>query len=281
MSVAVRRIWLCADDYGMAPGVNKAIRQLIEQKRINATSVMVVGAAIDRAEVNALTASVVVNADCAIGLHVTLTAPFHPLTMHFKPLHGTRFLPLASLLQSAFLRRLDPEIIEAEVLAQISAFRDLFGRTPDYVDGHQHVQLFPQIRDGFLAAVKRSAPDAWARQCGRAIPQSARLANPKAFLLDALSATFRKKCVRTNTKFNAGFAGAYDFSAQKDFGELMRSFLDALPNGGLIMCHPGFVDETLSATDPVTLQREREFAYLSGNEFPLLLQACNATLARN
>ena len=39
-----RRIWLCADDYGISPGVNRAIRDLIERGRLNATSVMVVGA---------------------------------------------------------------------------------------------------------------------------------------------------------------------------------------------------------------------------------------------
>ena len=38
-----RRIWLCADDYGISPGVNRAIRDLIERGRLNATSVMVVG----------------------------------------------------------------------------------------------------------------------------------------------------------------------------------------------------------------------------------------------
>ena len=49
-----RRIWLCADDYGISPGVNRAIRDLIERGRLNATSVMVVGPAIGRDEVEAL-----------------------------------------------------------------------------------------------------------------------------------------------------------------------------------------------------------------------------------
>ena len=49
-----RRIWLCADDYGLSPGVNRAIRDLIERGRLNATSVMVVGPAIGRDEIEAL-----------------------------------------------------------------------------------------------------------------------------------------------------------------------------------------------------------------------------------
>ncbi len=52
-----RRIWLCADDYGLSPGVNRAIRDLIERGRLNATSVMVVGPAIGRDEVSALQAA--------------------------------------------------------------------------------------------------------------------------------------------------------------------------------------------------------------------------------
>ncbi len=45
-----RRIWLCADDYGISPGVNRAIRDLIVRGRLNATSVMVVGSSIGREE---------------------------------------------------------------------------------------------------------------------------------------------------------------------------------------------------------------------------------------
>ena len=48
----------------------------------------------------------------------------------------------------------------------------------------------------------------------------------------------------------------------------MRQFLDRLPEGGLIMCHPGFVDETLLSLDPLTTQREQEYAFLGGEHFP-------------
>ena len=144
-----RRIWLCADDYGLSPGVNRAIRDLIERGRLNATSVMVVGPAIGRDEVSALQAAAANSPRCAIGLHATLTAPFRPLTMHFRPIDGGMFLAFPKLLRAGLLRRLDPEIIHAELMVQLAAFNELFGRAPDFVDGHQHVQLFPQVRDGF------------------------------------------------------------------------------------------------------------------------------------
>ena len=274
----LRRIWLCADDYGLSPGVNRAIRDLIERGRLNATSVMVVGPAIGRDEVSALQTAAAGSPRCSIGLHITLTAPFRPLTMHFQPLNGGMFLPFPKVLRAGLLRRLDPEIIHAELMVQLAAFNELFGRAPDFVDGHQHAQLFPQVRDAFLTAVKAGAPNAWVRQGGRNQPLAKRLGTPKALFLDILSAQFRRRASRANIAFNPGFAGAYDFSQQPDFSALMPQFLDGLPDGGLIMCHPGFVDETLVSLDPLTVQREREHAFLGGEHFPHLLAANKVTL---
>jgi predicted glycoside hydrolase/deacetylase ChbG (UPF0249 family) len=273
-----RRIWLCADDYGISPGVNRAIVDLIERGRLNATSVMVVAPAIGRDEVAALQEVAGKSPRCAIGLHATLTAPFRPLTMHFKPVDGGMFLPFPKLLRAGLLRKLDPEIVRAELMVQLATFRELFGRAPDFVDGHQHAQLFPQVRDGFLAAVKEAAPNAWVRQGGSNQPLAKRLGAPKALLLDVLSAQFRKRAARAGLAFNPAFAGAYDFSRAPDFGGLMGQFLDSLPEGGLVMCHPGFVDDVLVSLDPLTVQREHEHKYLAGEDFPRLLAANNVTL---
>ena len=280
MNVAAppRRIWLCADDYGLSPGVNRGIRDLIERGRLNATSVMVVGPAIGRDEISALQDAVANSPRCAIGLHVTLTAPFRPLTMHFQPIDGGMFLPFPKLLRAGLTRRLDPEIIQAELMVQLSAFTEMFGRAPDFVDAHQHAQLFPGVRDAFLKAVKTAAPDAWVRQGGRHQPLARRLGAPKALIIDILSAQFRSRAESADIAFNAGFAGAYDWTQQQDFGALMRQFLDGLPEDGLIMCHPGFVDEILVSLDPFTTQREHEHAFLGGEHFPRLLAANKVTL---
>jgi predicted glycoside hydrolase/deacetylase ChbG (UPF0249 family) len=273
-----RPIWLCADDYGMTEGVNRAIRDLISQGRLNATSVMVVGAAIGRAEVAALQEVAASSPRCAIGLHATLTAPFRPLTMYFRPLDGGLFLPFPAMLRAGLLRRLDPGLVEDELAAQLAAFKEMFGRAPDFVDGHQHVQLFPQVRDAFLRAVKEAAPSAWVRQGGRLQPLAKRLGAPKALVLDVLSAQFRKRATAAGIAFNPAFAGAYDFTKAPEFGGLMAEFLDGLPDGGLVMCHPGFVDDTLESLDPFTTQREAEHAYLASDRFAALLVANKVTL---
>lgn len=163
---------------------------------------------------------------------------------------------------------------------QLATFRDLFGRAPDFVDGHQHVQLYPQVRDGFLAAVRDKAPGAWVRQARRNQPLGQRLASPKALFLDYLSTQFKRRAARTGLKTNPAFAGAYDYSRRVDYGALMRDFLDGLPEGGVVMCHPGFVDEVLVSLDPLTKVREIEHAFLAGDDFPSLLDANKIRLGR-
>ncbi len=273
-----RRIWLCADDYGMSPGINRAIRDLIERGRLNATSVMVVGPAISRAEASALKTSVSVSPHCAIGLHATLTAPFRPLTMHFRPLEGEMFLSLGRLFRRGLAARLDGELIYTELKEQIAAFVDLFGRVPDFVDGHQHVQLFPGIQNAFLNAVKDEAPSAWVRQCGRNRRLLHRFDSMKAMVLDLLSAQFRRRALWMGLAFNPAFAGAYDFAQEPDFAALMPQFLQEISDHGVLMCHPGLVDDVLISLDPLTVQREREYAFLGGERFLAEMEASQVTL---
>jgi predicted glycoside hydrolase/deacetylase ChbG (UPF0249 family) len=277
-SPAPRRIIVCADDYGLSPGVNRAILELIQRGRINATSVMTVGPAFDRGSTAALR-DAANTSGCQVGLHVTLTAPFRPLTLHFRHLQSDTFMPLSRLLGASLLRRLDREILRAEIAAQLAAFQQMFGRPPDYVDGHQHVQSFPQVRDAFLDAVAGAAPAAWIRQCGRSAGATRSSAGLKSVTLDMLSAGLRKRAARGGVAFNPAFAGAYDFTREPDFADLFEKFLEGLPEGGLVMCHPGFVDEMLVELDPLTKQREREYEFLASEALPTLLAARNFVLS--
>ncbi len=277
MSESARHIWLCADDYGISRSVDNAIRDLLERGRINATSVMVVAPACDESEVTALKI-LKQNGQAAAGLHLTLTAPFQPLTSDFKPLHDGAFLPLATLLRNAMFRRLDGDSIARETAAQIEAFHARFGALPDFIDGHQHVQLFPQIRDAVLDTAVRLAPDAWFRQCGRIAPLSKRLADRKGLLLDILSAGFRRAAARRGVRVNPAFAGTYDFNDSADVAQLFPAFFKGLPADSVVMCHPGVVDDELRRLDPLTTLREKEYAYLAGPEFPAVLAKAAVTL---
>jgi predicted glycoside hydrolase/deacetylase ChbG (UPF0249 family) len=274
-----RRIWLCADDYGLSPGVNAAIRELIARGRINATSVMMPVPHLGRDEADALKRLNSGIKRAALGLHVTLTAPFKPMSEGFAPLRDGGFLPHKDLMRASMTHRLEPEPLAIEIAAQMRTFIGLFGRAPDFVDGHQHVQLLPQVRDAFLKAVAEAAPNAWVRQCGRP-RRGRRLHDQKALVLDILSMGFRSKAARLGLATNPAFAGAYTFSSKAHYPHIFPRFLKGLPDGGLIMCHPGFVDHALKTLDSLTTLREHEFAFFNADAFPRVLAEHGAGLAQ-
>jgi len=279
---SLRPIWLCADDYGISPAVSKAIRELVAQGRLNATSVMLAAPSFDRAEAEALKMLNVGARRVAIGLHVTLTGKFKPMSPGFRPTrHGT-FLSLAEMMVRGRLGLLSRKRLTVEIAAQLEAFVTRFGQTPDFIDGHQHVHLFPQVREALLDVVKDLAPQAWVRQCGGAATlPSAPIWDYKTRILNALSGKFRELAVERAVTTNPAFAGAYDFASadEADFARLFPQFLRELPPQSVVMCHPGIVDAELERLDPLTTQREREYAYLAGDAFPGVLRAHGVTLA--
>jgi hypothetical protein len=278
VTTARRHIWLCADDYGISRSVNAAIRELILRGRLNATSVMTAAPHFDAEEAAALDELNSGTRRAALGLHVTLTGPFKPLSDGFRPLGHGHFLPLNKMMRAAMTRRLTVERLTIEVATQVEAFVMAFGRPPDFIDGHQHVHLFPQVRDAVLKVAAEAAPDAWLRQCGR--PRAAgRRKSRKELVLDVLSLGFRRKARRVGVATNPAFAGAYDFHHEPDFAKVFPRFLAGLPDGGLVMCHPGFVDAELKRLDPLTEQREREFAYFNSDDFPRVLGEHGVALA--
>jgi predicted glycoside hydrolase/deacetylase ChbG (UPF0249 family) len=274
----LRHIWLCADDYGISPAVNAGIRELILRGRLNATTVMVAAPHLGAEEVDALCRLNAGTPRVAIGLHVTLTGRFRPLSEGFAPQRDGYFLPQPEFTRLALARRLKPELLIIEIASQLRAFADAFGRLPDFLDGHQHMHMLPQVRGAFLKVAAEAAPRAWVRQCGRA-RAARRLNDSKALGLDILSLGFRRAARRRGIATNPAFAGAYDFNGKAPFAKIFPRFLAGLPEGGLVMVHPGHVDAALEALDPLTHQREREFAYLNSDAFAALLADQGIALA--
>ena len=106
-----RHIWLCADDYGISPAVNVAIRDLVVRGRINATSVMVVAPNFYRSEAISLNVLNASETRVAIGLHVTLTAPYQPLSRKFQPVYDGTFLSKRATARHSFLHLLQREML--------------------------------------------------------------------------------------------------------------------------------------------------------------------------
>jgi hypothetical protein len=197
----------------------------------------------------------------------------------FAPVRDGRFLPNTQKMRMGIMQRLDRHCLGIEIAAQLRAFIDVFGQPPDFVDGHQHVHLAPQVRGALLTVVAELAPRAWVRQCGRA-RGARRIRDTKALTLDILSVGLRSAARRKGIATNPAFAGAYDFNSKTPFNEIFPRFLEGLPEGGLVMCHPGHVDAELKALDSLTDQREREFSYFNSDEFPRVLAAHGLALAQ-
>lgn len=250
-------IILCADDYALAPGVSRAIRELAEMGRLNATSVMTTSPEL-AAEAAALRAMRPLGFQ--VGLHVTLTGGLPPATDAF----GATFPALPALMAKAFGRAITNAQAEREIEAQFHRFRNAFGAPPDFVDGHQHVHLLPVIRAAVIRLARKHAPKAWLRQCTG--PRGAGL-GPKAHVIASLSAGLKRDAARVGMAVCPAFSGAYDFAKARDFATIFPGFLADLPPGAVVMVHPGHVDETLRKRDPVHEPRAQEFAFLAGPDF--------------
>jgi chitin disaccharide deacetylase len=263
---------LCADDYGLAPGVGAAIRELIAQGRLSATSCMTAGPYWP--EEARLLAPLAGRAD--IGLHFTLTdqTPAGPMP---KSAPDGRLPTVGRLMKAAYTGRLDPAEIAGEFARQLHNFTAALGRPPDFIDGHQHVHLLPVVRD-VVAAAARDLPGIYLRSCVEPAFSILKrgVAAPKALLLSAMGRAADADGLRRNR----GFRGAYDLTDRVPFGALMARFLNPPRPGMLVMVHPGFADDALRAVDRVVAQREVEHAYLAGPDFGDLLTEVGATPAR-
>ena len=267
-------IVLCADDYGLAPGLGAAIRELIERGRLSATSCMTVSPFWPR-EARLLGP---LRGVADVGLHLTLTdqAPLGPMP---KLAPSGRLPPLGRLLALALAGRLDRMEIAAEATRQYDAFEAAIGGPPDHLDGHHHVHQLPIVREVVLDLFRRRMPaHAWLRYCDEPLLSVARVgvAAPRAALISLLGRGMRG----SRLPGNRGFRGVRSFSARRSYAALFRRFLAGLDAGGLVMCHPAIVDDALRRADSVADRREEEFRFLRGEDALAALAAAGLRVAR-
>ena len=274
-----KRILVCADDYGIAPGVSAAIRELVAARRLSATSCMVAGAwwEEEAPRLRPFKGSV------DIGLHFTLT-DLAPLGRMPDLAPAGRLPPLGTLIRRTLLRRLDAGEIATELERQIDRFVALMGCEPAFLDGHQHVHQLPVVRDAVLDVFARCLQPAGAWMRFPTVPVadlfSHRIALVRALAINVLGLGFRRRCRARGIPGNTGFRGVRGFANEAPYPRLMARFLKGLGRGSLIMCHPGRADAALAAIDPVTTAREEEFAFLASDAFPALLSQNGCRLSR-
>jgi predicted glycoside hydrolase/deacetylase ChbG (UPF0249 family) len=275
----VSRLILCADDYALAPGVSRAICDLLDAGRLSATSCMVTSA--HWPEHAAWLRPHLDQAD--IGLHLTLTDQ-QPLGSMPRLAPRGRFPSAARLFALAITGCLPLGEIADEISRQFEAFMDAMGRPPIHLDGHQFIHRFPGIREAAITAFADCLQSAsgYVRVPGfnGAAVLERRLALGRCAWYGVFSPGLRQLARLRGLDVNDGFAGIYDLSDREPYEKLFERFLIDLEGRTILLCHPGWVDHQLLAVDPLTRQRENEARYFASEEFPASLDRHGIRLGR-
>ena len=259
---------LCADDYAMAPGVSRGIREAIEAGRLSATSALTTSASWPR-EALALGR---LGEKADIGLHLNLTLG-RPLG-RMPGLAPDGALPSIGTMIAAVRRGdLPRDEVRGEIERQLDAFADAFGRPPDHVDGHQHVQVLAPVRDILLEVLAHRGWAPWLRNSGDSPWRVLRRRETvvKAIGVSVLAGSFERAAQGRGFSTNEGFAGFSVFDEASSYAGSFARYLAAPGPAHLVMTHPGYVDEELRGIDPVVMTRERELAFLLSTDFVDLL----------
>jgi predicted glycoside hydrolase/deacetylase ChbG (UPF0249 family) len=253
-------IVLCADDFGIAPGVDDAILELVAMDRLSAVSCLV-----DFEQFRHDGPRLARYRDCTdIGLHIALT--------------GAR--PLWQVMAEGYLGRLSRDAMHAEIGRQIAIFREVMGFDPGYLDGHQHVHNLKGVREAVAE---------WAQAIGACVrvtdgPLSLEMLRRPAPLTAAFLAWMgrglARACAQRRVPTNRQFRGVRSFREQGSYRKIFLRAATDVRDATIIMCHPGWPDDVLAERDPVVQPRMMEMRYLRSPEFLSDLAELGLTLTR-
>lgn len=251
---------VCADDFAIHAAASDAILALLATNRLSVTSCMTDS---PRWEEDGKRLCLLGMASRA-GLHFNLTEAFpdYPAT------------PLATLMLKARFGRLAKHDVQQALNRQLDRFEAVMGTAPAFIDGHQHVHIFPTVREvmaDVIAARYGNRP--WVRQLDRLVepcPADKRI---------ALSIMGRQRHADGNRArhvvSNTGFGGVYGLQADGQFEAGLPRWLAGLPSMGMMMCHPAAATIPHDVIGPA---RFREYQFLSSEAWPAYLRAANVQL---
>lgn len=278
---------LCADDFGISPAVDDGILELIEFGLLSSTSCMI-------ASLNKPTRFEKLkkfDGHVDLGLHLVFTDT-KPIgrTKKYSTLVNSdgRFFKLFELIKFCYFGQLDRNEIKFEIEAQIQEFINVFGRPPDYIDGHQHIQLLPIIREQLQITVKSypsikyiriaNITDKWiwdTVKTGQVMPALGNLALRQIGLKSAQ--VFSKNGIAHN-RFLLGY---WNLSSKASFAKIFEEYLRINPTSeDIFFCHPGYIDDKLKQVDPLVDDRISCLQFLRSSQFTELCQSQNIILNR-
>lgn len=261
-----KRLILCADDFAIHEAASLGIAALAQAGHISATSAMVLSPR--WAEDGALLQELRGHID--VGLHLDWTSEFARAAGHGMSLKGAML--------KAVLGGFDPAAARAVIERQLDAFEAVWKAAPDHIDGHQHVQQFRGIREALVATLQqRYAPrERGYLRLSRGVAADKTL---KTSIVTAMgAAALQALAGAAGIACAPSLSGIYDFAGGAPrYAQLMEHWLQATPEGGIIMCHPAAQAEP---GDEIGAAREWEYAYLSSDAFAQALGRFGVTPSR-
>ncbi len=238
---------LCADDFGISPGVNAAILELAQGKVLNAVSAMTVF----RHASSEWYSLAKLHPKIQVGWHVTLTEKDWR-TFYRRARRGT----------------LDEGFVKAELRRQWDCFCERFGTTPDFVDGHHHVHQFPGVREALLEFLCERGVRPAVRTSGIPLKGMLKLGVKKTNLilrnaaLGIAGREMKRLTSRHSVPTNESLLGSYD-PHRDNFAEVYGVYqaISQSPRD-LFYCHPGHPDRQLAQRDGFVAKRKEEFSFL-------------------
>jgi predicted glycoside hydrolase/deacetylase ChbG (UPF0249 family) len=261
---------LNADDFGLTPGVNRAILELFHAGVLTSTTLMATAPAADDAIALALA-----NPGLGVGCHLNFVEgdpAAHPEAIpSLLGADGKTFRPSILDFTQALLRgKIEPAELALETQSQIQRLQRA-GLDVTHVDTHKHTHVFPLIartiahiaqRCGIHAIRNPYEPRWSSRLAPASLPRRAflelfRLSERSFRALPQLGS--RELLTPDGT---LGIAGTGIMTA-----DILRGTLAAMPPEGTfeLCCHPGHRDAALDAA-PTRLRASREA------EFRMLLE---------
>jgi len=181
----------------------------------------------------------------------------------------------------ALSRQLNPASVRACIEHQLDLFEAHWHAAPDHVDGHQHVQQFPVIREALVEVLARRYPagqQPWLR-ISRPLASAGDL---KAWVIGAMGArALQKLAQQAGIPCSQWLTGIYGFDGDAaQFAQRMDTWLQEAKGqaGVVLMCHPGL--PLPHPDDSIAAARAQEFQVLQSDLLPQLLQKQGVSCGR-
>jgi predicted glycoside hydrolase/deacetylase ChbG (UPF0249 family) len=268
------RLILNADDFGLTPGVNRAIAELHVRGVLTSATLMATGAAFEDAVRIAQA-----NPKLGVGCHVVLTDGIPVSPPHTIPTlcpNGRTFRPnLIDFVRDVLCGRIEADDIQSEAAAQIRRIQEA-GIYPTHLDTHKHTHIFTKVVRALRNAAQRTRV--------RAIrnPFEPRHTHSHALIKRRLQLATLNLFQPSYQRAAAGILttnGTFGISATGNLTPTsLAEMLGALPTEGAfeLLCHPGYNDSGLDAVT-TRLRHHREIEYQALlSEIPKILSHPNA-----